>query len=132
VLLVRKALGAVGIAETQDSKGTPFSNGWVRLGVLVMSLAALWSVAVFVLAMISTAKTERFRIELGHALNDGEEIEASDLTMIEVVTWVQQAHDLIEGALGSAEGRLFLAEWDLNAVGVSTQTPEGRPYLNEG
>jgi hypothetical protein len=129
VLAVGAALGAVGLSEAQGSGNSPFQNGWVLGGVGIMALAALWSVAVFVIAMIASVKTEMFHILLGHALNDGERLEI-DLGPYEAIAaWAQQAHDLIEAGIGSAEARWFLSEWDLGIQFVSQKEKKGLPYL---
>jgi hypothetical protein len=82
-------------------------------------------------ALIATAKTERFRELLGHALNDGEKLhdQVPPTPLPVIQAWGQQAHDLIQAGYGPGEARLFLGEWDLDTQYVTGKEPEGHLWL---
>jgi len=141
VLAIGVALGAIGLAETTSANSaklvylrppqSPFANGWVICGLIAGVIGALWVIGTFVLALIATAKTERFRQLLGHALNDGERLhEQAPPTTLQVIrAWGQQAHDLVQAGYGPGEARLFLGEWDLPTQHVTGKEPEGHLWL---
>jgi hypothetical protein len=129
VLAVGAALGAVGLAETQKQAGSPFRNPLVLIGVGIIIVAAAWSVAILVIAMVATANTDRFHILLGHALNDGEALEQDGAPKPLIDAWGQQTHDLIEAGLGPAAARVFLSEWDLGTQLLPAKFKPGHPWL---
>lgn len=122
-------LGVASVGVSASTKTSPWSNPWFDIGFILAMIGAAWVIGTFVLAMISTAKTERFEELIGHALNDGEALEDEGATQSTIRKWAQQTHDLIQAGLGPAEARLFLGESDLGTQFVSDKTRPGHPWL---
>jgi hypothetical protein len=115
VLAIGVALGAVGLGELRpDTPPSPFSNGFVRAGMVLIALGAVWTIGTFVLAMVATAKTEYFRDEIADALRAGNVLmESQTEDADEAERWGQTVADLIEAGLGGFEAVLFVTDQDL-------------------
>jgi hypothetical protein len=113
VLGLGLGFGAIGLAETR-SHVSPLENAWVMAGLLIAIAGTVWCVGVFVVAMIATAKSERFTDQIGKAFLQGElMLRHPPLTDEAIDTWGAQISDLIEAGLGSHEAYLFFTTHDL-------------------
>ena len=102
--LNRAPLPALGVSAT-SSLCTGSRN--YRLTVDPPGLALvglLWVLLIFVLALMSAGKTERFQTLLGHALNDAESLSDEMAPPFIIRDWAQQTADLIEAAIGPRRG----------------------------